>query len=257
MRKIPILMYHSISTQATRRFRAFTLAPTLFAAHLRYLREQGYTFLSIAGLAGSELPEKPIILTFDDGFLDFYTKALPLLLQYNATASLFIPTRYLDGTSLWLQALGEGRRPLVSQDQLIEIANAGVDCGAHTHSHCHLDTVSTARGQQEVNRSKEILEQILRRPVTSFAYPYGHYHMQARQWVMDAGFQAACAVRHAISHRDDDPFALARVTITDRTDVPRLAALLRDFPLASSKERLKTRLWRQVRLLRARFERDG
>jgi len=244
---IPILMYHSLSSEAARGFRRFTLHPDLFAAHVAFLRGQGYSILSVAGLF-QPLPEKPVVLTFDDGFLDFYTTALPILQQHNATASLFIPTAYLDGTSRWLQSLGEGTRPIISRRQLLEIADAGVDCGAHTHSHCHLDTVTAAQGRAELAQSKEILEQIIGRTVTTFAYPYGHHHAEARQWVMDAGFRAACAVRNAISHSDDDLFALARITITDQTNVGRLAALLAGL-LARPGVKLTTRLWRQARLL--------
>jgi peptidoglycan/xylan/chitin deacetylase (PgdA/CDA1 family) len=193
-------------------------------------------------------------LTFDDGFLDFYTTALPILQQHDATASLFIPTRYLSGTSLWLESLGERQRPLISRAQLVEIANTGVDCGAHTHSHCHLDTVGQTQGRRELTQSKEILEQIIGKPVTTFAYPYGHHHAQARQWVMDAGFQAACAVRNAISHTDDDLFALARITITDRTDVPKLAALLKDLPPASAGEKPITKLYRLFRKVFAKSQ---
>lgn len=258
---IPILMYHSISAGGTRGFRRFTLHPHIFAAHLAWLRGEGYSILSVAGLVElrkkSTPPEKSVVLTFDDGFLDFYSAALPVLLQYNAPASLFIPTRYLDGSSLWLSDIGEGRRPLISRAQLVEIANAGVDCGAHTHSHCHLDTVSEAQGRAELSQSKEIIEQIIGRAVTTFAYPYGHHHAQARQWVIDAGFQAACAVKNALSHTDDDLFTLGRVTITHRTNVDTLAALLagQNLPLASPKVRLLTKLWRQVRLWQGRFSR--
>lgn len=255
MSVIPILMYHSISAAGAPGFRRFTLHPNLFAAQMVYLREQGYNTLSVAALVTAlrqkSLPQKPVVLTFDDGFLDFYTTALPILKQHNAAASLFIPTGYLGGTSLWLKDIGEGERPLISRGQLVEIANAGVDCGAHTHSHCHLDMVDPTRGRREISQSKEIIEQIIGQAVTTFAYPYGHHHAEARQWVVDAGFQAACAVRNALSHSDDDLFALARITVTHRTDVQRLAALLqgRGLPLAAPGEKLITRLWRQYRIL--------
>lgn len=253
---IPILMYHSISAGGTAGFRKFTLRPDLFAAHLSYLHAQGYSFVSVAGLVAAlrekTLPEKPVVLTFDDGFLDFYTVALPVLQQHQAAASLFIPTGYLSGSSQWMEDIGEGARPLISRGQLVEIANAGVDCGAHTHSHCHLDTAKEAQGRRELSQSKEIIEQIIGQAVTTFAYPYGHHHEQARQWVMDAGFQAACAVKNELSHSEDDLFALARITITNHTTVPGLAALLkgRGLSLASSKEKLVTKLWRQYRLLK-------
>lgn len=257
---IPILMYHSISNGGTRGFREFTLTPALFAAHIAYLCAQGYSILSVAGLVElrkkSALPAKPVVLTFDDGFTDFYTAALPVLEQYHAHASLFIPTRYLNSTSLWLKDIGEGQRPMISRAQLVEIANAGVDCGAHTHSHCHLDTVNESQGRRELTQSKETLEQIIGQAVTTFAYPYGHHHTQARQWVVDAGFQAACAVKNALSHSDDDLFALARITITQHTDVNKLAALLKGqgLSLASSDEQLIAKLYRQYRLFRKHFE---
>ncbi len=256
MKPIPILMYHSISTEASAGFRKFTLTPELFAAHMEYLKTQGYTVLSVSQLQALRTepsprawPVRPVVLTFDDGFADFYTAALPVLQTYAFPASLFIATSYLESSSRWLQSIQEGERAMLSKAQLREIFAAGIDCGSHTHTHVHLDTVNEKRGREELTRSKETLEQILGQPVTTFAYPYGHYHKQARQWVVDAGFKAACAVKHAISHTDDDLFSLARVTITNRTDVAALASLLAGtgLRLASPKEKLVTTGWRQFR----------
>lgn len=262
MSVIPILMYHSLSEQAAPGFRKFTLKPEIFAAHLAFLQAQGYTTLTVARLAEIRLmhqehllPRKPVVLTFDDAFEDFYLSAWPLLQEYNATASLFVATGYLDGVSQWLEALHEGRRAIIRRAQLREIAEAGIDCGSHTHTHVHMDTVDEKKGRQELVISKALLEQILGRPVTTFAYPYGHHDRRARQWVVEAGFSAACAVKNALSHTEDDLHALARITITDQTDVATLAELLsgQRVNLAAPGEALLTKGWRQFRRVCKKF----
>lgn len=262
MAVIPILMYHSISDQAAPGFRKFTLSPELFAAHLTHLNEQGFTTLTVARLAELRhsrqqhlLPKKPIVLTFDDAFEDFYHSAWPVLQQYHATASLFVATHYVNGTSTWLESIQEGRRAIMRAAQLREVAEAGIDCGSHTHTHLHLDTADEKKGRKELLISKTLLEQCLGKPVTTFAYPYGHHDDRARQLVMETGYSAACAVKNALSHSDDDLFALARLTVTNQTDVPALAALAKGtgLPLASPKEALLTKSWRQFRRIRQYF----
>lgn len=256
MLAIPILMYHSISTNSTLGFRKFTLRPDQFISHLAYLREQGYQAISVAKLAEIRsqgqrqlLPAKPVVITFDDGFMDFYTTAFPILQEYRFPASLFLVTGYLGRTSLWLRSIREDKRPMITPVHLREMAEAGIDCGSHTHTHIHMDTVTEKRAREELLVSKNILEQFIGRSVTVFAYPYGHYNRKACQLVKEVGFQAACAVKDALSHSKDDLFALARITITNRTDTSVLADLLRHLPFASSKESLLTKGWRRVRCL--------
>src|SRR5690349_15268417 len=104
-KRIPILMYHSIAVEAKPKFREFAVAPALFERQMAYLSEQGYTamtvsqFVYICAHKEERLPDKPVVITFDDAFLDFYTTALPILKRYGFSATLYVPTAYVGGTS--------------------------------------------------------------------------------------------------------------------------------------------------------------
>src|SRR5579863_9977859 len=140
-KKVPILMYHSISSAATARFRQFTVPPASFAEQMAYLHHQGYTPLTVTqyiqarSQGASALAERPVILTFDDGFEDFFTGVLPVLKQYNLTATLYITTAFIDGTSRWMRRERETARSMLSWQQVREISANGIECGAHTHTH--------------------------------------------------------------------------------------------------------------------------
>src|SRR5579859_4230179 len=97
---IPILMYHSIASDAAPRFRKFAVTPDSFASQLDYLAAHHYTPITISQLVAAmdgeiALPERPVALTFDDGFADFYTTALPALKRHGFTATLYLATGYI------------------------------------------------------------------------------------------------------------------------------------------------------------------
>ncbi len=240
---IPILMYHSISSFSYPQFKACIVWPTKFAEQMAYLAQCGYNTITVSQFAhalaysGESLPPRPIILTFDDAYTDFYTHALPILQKYGFVATLYVPTSFVGGTSLWLKHMGEGKRSILSWSLLAEISNCGIECGAHTHTHPYLNMLPPSVAHDEIVRSRELLENYLRRPITSFAYPYGYYNAQVRAIVRATGFTSACAIRLTTSSLDDDPFALSRIAITVDTVISDLATLLNTGagPLVASK----------------------
>lgn len=254
-KSIPILMYHSISDQATSKFRRFTVKPALFNEHMAYLYEHAYTPITITqliqALSGGNtlLPEKPVALTFDDGFLDFYTQALPVLLRYHFVATLYIVTAFLNETSRWLQKEGEATRPLLTWDQVVSIHQAGIECGGHTHTHPALDTLPLSSARAEIVHCKRLLEERLGHEVLSFAYPFGYHTTRTKQLVRDAGYTSACAVKYAMSSQTTDPFALSRLIISADTGVNELATLLiqGSSPLLTFSKRIATPVWRLAR----------
>ncbi|HEX9074399.1 MAG TPA: polysaccharide deacetylase family protein [Anaerolineae bacterium] len=259
---VPILMYHSISLQASRQFKSFTLSPDLFASHITYLNENRYSPLTVSQLAAAldsnrlqPLPPRPVVITFDDGFEDFDRSVLPLLKRYHFAATLYVATGFVGKTSHWLLPEHEEKRPMLNWKQLNEIAAAGIECGAHTHTHPHLDNVSLEVARHEISTSKQVLEDRLGRAVATFAYPYGHYDKTVQHLVREAGFTSACAVKNALSHDGDDVFGLARIKISNNTDVPRFARLLNGngLALASEREPLLTKGWRWYRRLRQSY----
>ncbi|GAC1387694.1 MAG: hypothetical protein NVSMB33_17290 [Ktedonobacteraceae bacterium] len=250
-RKIPILMYHSISQHAAPKFKAFAVPPPLFAEHMAYLHQHDFTPITVTQLVHSlaqgepALPEHPVILTFDDGFADFFTHALPILRRYGFVATLYVSTGFINGTSSWLQREEESTRPMLTWEQLAEISAYGIECGAHSHSHPQLDTLPLTVTLKEIVHSKEVLEEHLKLKVTSFAYPFGYYTEAVRQQVRDTGYTSACAVKFALSSvraASSDPFALARLMVRPNTDIDRFAALLR-----GQEASLATRTYLRVR----------
>ena len=265
MTRVPVLMYHSISTGGAPRFRRFTLPAADFAAQIGFLVENGYTPLSAARYAAilrgadGSLPARPVVITFDDGFADFHREALPILRKHDVPATLYVATAFVEATSGWLRPEGEQDRPMLTWAQLREIAAAGIEVGAHAHTHADLDAVDPQTARNEIAISQDLLARQLGAPPQTFAYPFGHYDQCVRALVEAAGFIGACAVRNALSHTGDDPFAIARITIPRGTTIERFATLLqgRGLPLAAPGERTLVRAWRLARRTRARLARPA
>jgi peptidoglycan/xylan/chitin deacetylase (PgdA/CDA1 family) len=253
--KVPILLYHSIALDVAPRFRKWTVDPEVLAAHMAYLHDHHYTPITVThfttAMADSSvlLPQRPVVLTFDDGFADFYTNALPILTRYGFAATLYIATGFVGNTSRWLHPLGEGQRPMLTWGQIAEISASGVECGAHSSTHPELDTLSPGAARKEIIASKMILEQHLGRPVSTFAYPYGFYSPVVRRLVQQGGYSSACAVKQSMSALTDDVFALARIMVTADTSVGRFAEYIkgRGLRVAPRRERVRTKVWRLLR----------
>jgi peptidoglycan/xylan/chitin deacetylase (PgdA/CDA1 family) len=251
---IPILMYHSVDTASTDAYRRWVVSPARFARHMAYLAEHDYRPLSMSRLAslisaGLPAPDRTVAITFDDGLRDFLTGALPVLEREAFPATLYVVTGHVGGTAEWLAPLGEGGRPMLNWMELVEIADRGVECGAHTNSHPQLDILPRALAREEIHLSKRRLEDCLRREIGSFAYPYGYASRTTRDLVRDEGFVSAVRVRHALSSSEEDVFALSRIIVTNDMDESDLGHLLmgHGVPVSPPLDRLTAGCWRLVR----------
>jgi peptidoglycan/xylan/chitin deacetylase (PgdA/CDA1 family) len=255
---IPILLYHSIATDATPQFKKWTVAPEVFAAQVAYLHAHQYTPITVTQLGQamangrSYLPYRPVVITFDDGLADFYTTALPILTYYDFVATLYIATGFIGETSRWLYHVGEGDRPMLTWNQITEISMYGIECGAHGHSHLQLDIVPVKTAHEEIIRSKLSLEDHLGQVIKTFAFPHGYYSLTVKRLVQAAGYSSACTVKHALSTLAGDRFALARIIIDSETNVVTFGRLLvgQGLRVAPKQEALRTKGWRLVRRLR-------
>ena len=227
---VPVLMYHALSPACTSSFGRWTLSPGRFESHLGYLSQEGYRAITVAELTERRrrgaltASARLIVLTFDDAYADFLHVAVPALLRYGMTATLFVPTAHVGGTSGWMRAEGEGDRAVLSWPELGEISRHGIEIGAHSHTHPELDTLPARRQAEEARLPKLLLEERLGVPVTSFAYPFGLYDRPAREAVAAAGYTAACTMNSWAATSGAHPLELPRIAVFDDTDAQSLAA---------------------------------
>lgn len=250
---IPILLYHSISHDPENWIAPYTVSPESFARQLDLIVDSGRTPMTISelvdGMRGrSVLPPRPMAVTFDDGFADFAAAAEQLATR-RIRSTLYVTTGALTGSRLRSAGWVLPPAHMLAWSQLADLVDAGVEIGAHTETHPQLDTMRAADARREIRLSKEILEDHLGHEVASFAYPHGFQSRRLQREVAAAGFGSACAVRDALSSRDDNPFCLARLTVHDTTSLAELGTRLegRGARVAPYPEALKTKAWRAYR----------
>lgn len=256
-RSLPVLMYHSISEESSPLFASYCLSTRRFAAHLAYLSDSGWRTMTAGAAAsaigtGAELPDKTVVLTFDDGYDDFHSAALPLLQRYGFSASLFVPTAYVGTTSRWLRSCQEEDRRILTWSALSEIASTGVEIGSHSHTHPQLDRIPASAVRQEVSSAKAILEDGLQQRVTGFAYPYGYWNRLTRRALAATGYDWACSVDERPVGHGDALLSMPRLTVSGSTTVADLEALLtaRTSPALRGISGVKRGLWHAARAVR-------
>lgn len=253
---VPILVYHSVSAVSSEWLQPYTVAPESFRDQLDLLVDGGWRSLTVSELVTLRqrdprgVPDRSVVLTFDDGYADFVDVALPLLRERNLRSTVYVTTGFLRGGE---QAAALPDDPTLDRSQLRSLADEGVELGAHSHTHPHLDTCPRRRAQAEITRSRDILEDIAQRRVDSFAYPHGYSSAAVRRLVAAAGFRSACGVGNALSPPDDDVFRLARLMLRSTTSLDTFGEWLvgSNCPVAGTTEALRTRLWRLWRRGRA------
>lgn len=209
---VPILMYHVVTAPKPGETYPDLWTPReRFAATMDLLKAKGYTGVTIdqvhrAWNGGEGLPRKPVVVTFDDGYLSQYTHAKPVLRRLGWPGVL-----YLKGESL-----GPGG---LTVTQVRAMIAAGWEVGAHTISHPDLTTVDDAGLTREVDGSRRLLRRRLGVPVDAFCYPAGRNDARVRAAVEAAGFTTATTVEPGIATRRDDQFALPRIRVNG-TDSP-------------------------------------
>ena len=245
---VPILLYHSVNERPAAGQELYTVTPGAFGEHLRAIADSGRSSITLAEYASvlrgeRYLPARPVVVSFDDGFAD-NRRAAERLLDAGLAASVFVTSGLI------------GRPGMLTRQGLRELARLSeqLEVGAHSVTHPHLDELAPERAAAEIRGSRRVIEEITEIPVGSFAYPHGAYDRRVRGMVVEAGFTACAAVKNALSHSHDDPFALARVTITASTRAGHLEALLAGSGarLVGPRERLRTRGYRAVRRIRRR-----
>lgn len=232
---VPILMYHAVAHRPAPAARRLSVTPEAFTAQMELLAAHRFTALTASELAhawrtGGPLPRRPVLITFDDGFAGVHHHALPVLARLRLRATLFAVSGWLsDGTG------GGAGAPDTMLDwrQARELAEAGVEIGAHSHTHPQLDQCDDATLRRELGHCRDVLTDRLGHPPVSFAYPYGYSDRRVRRAVREAGFTQALAVGNALAHpARQGPYALARLTVRRGTGIERFHRMLEGHHIA-------------------------
>lgn len=207
---LPILMYHSIVEGPVTRM--IEVSVDTFRSQMRFLKRHNYNVLPLEEAAGlirdkKKIPAKTVIITFDDGYKNFYTNAFKALKEYKLPAAMFIITN----------EIGRPEGDRLSWDEIKIMRDSGlVSFGSHCLGPEPLVNIK-AQGivRKEIFESKKLLEEKLGRPVELFSYPEGKFDAAIKKLVIDAGYSAAAATSPGADYPNDDVFALKRLRISE------------------------------------------
>lgn len=203
--KIPVICYHSINKDPSGKS-PIIISPEKFRQHLKAIKDNGYTTLTMAQfndyiLGDKPIPEKSVLLTFDDGYMDNYTNAFPILKEFNMNATIFVISSYLDG------------KEYLSPSSVKEMSDYGIDIESHTVSHRRLSELSYEQQLNELKNSKETLEKLTGKTVVSIAYPEGKYNDDTTKAVVDAGYSVGFTIDRGYVGIGDNPAKLNRMCV--------------------------------------------
>ena len=174
-----------------------SVAPKVFGDQMATIAAAGYRGIALREAvahreATGTWPIRSVVLTFDDGFRNFYDEAMPLLNEKGFSATVFIVSDYMGRRNNWeVPPAGLGIRDLLTWQQAVELAQNGIEVGSHTSTHRDLRRVSNTEAQQEIAGSRIKIEDHLGQEVVSFAYPFGETSGIATEYVKKE-FRAAC-----------------------------------------------------------------
>ncbi|GHH92222.1 polysaccharide deacetylase family protein [Streptomyces capillispiralis] len=251
--RVPILMYHAVSSDPGEATRALSVTPEAFAEQMAVIADRGLTPVTTAELAahwrsGRPLPARPVLVTFDDGYEGVHRHALPVLARHGFPATVFVTTGWLRGP----YDTGGGLDTMLDWDQVRELADGGVEIGGHSHSHPQLDQLDDGTLRSELILCKEIVSDQLGTVPASFAYPYGYSSRRVREAVRETGYAQALAVGNGLARRAQGPYALRRVTVRRSTDTAEFERLVqgRAVARAFARDRALTKGYAVVRRTR-------
>lgn len=211
----PILMYHYINDEEPLKSK-LGVSPSSFEKQMRFLRRHNYNIITLEELVNliageNKIPRKTVAITFDDGYLDNYTNAYPVLKKYNIPATIFVVINRI-GRSL-------GQDDYMGWGQIKELAESGlITIGSHSMNHPNLSEVdSKDELEYEILESKKILEEKLKKRIDFFSYPFGGVSVKARASCARAGYRACVGTNFPKGYPNNDIYALKRLRISENS----------------------------------------
>lgn len=225
---IPVLLYHHVNDQETGS-KHLTISTIEFKRQLRLLRTHGFQSITLAQLGafmrGEQvfLPDRPILITFDDGHADNFDQAFPILKEFGYNATIFMVGINFD------------RVNRLSSSQIREMIARNLSVGAHSMTHPNLSNLGSSELRHEVTGSKKKAERALRADVSYFAYPGGFYNLATLEAVEAAGFLGAFSVLPGLNRPErENIFLLRRIPVFSYTDFDHLVEKLNQPPTSPS-----------------------
>ncbi len=209
---VPLLTYHSLDESGS----VISVRPALFREQMLQLAARGYRVITVTELlelwdGGGALPERTVVLTFDDAMANFATHALPLLSDLGFRATIYAVSARLGEQNDWPEpAPGIPRTPLLSREALLDLVASGFEVGAHSRRHQRLPRLASSELFEEVVSCKHELEDQLGIAISSFAYPYGAVSPKARA-LASAHYRSAVGTSLGLAKQTDDRYDLKRV----------------------------------------------
>ena len=226
MTQVQILMYHRVGhfPGRVKAHGALYCHLPRFRAQMKMFRLLGYSVVSLddaaAGLRGEiALPPRPLVLTFDDAYVDFLANAAPVLKAHGYPATVYAVSGLIGTTSSWDAGVGPEPAPLMNAAQLREVQDMGFTIGSHSKSHLRLAQQEDACIAAETRDSKTALEDLLGRRVDHFCYPYGSHDLRAVQAAAAAGYVTGTTCVRAAATPAEDLLALPRKAVSRGDDV--------------------------------------
>ena len=212
-----IFAYHEVTSNQPQEIHA--VSTKQFSQQIKWLVDAGYHSITFNDWYGfksgrvEHLPPNPIIITFDDGYLDNYVNALPILLEHNFKATIFLVSGFMGKTSYW-RGNGFRKTPLMSWKNAREIMSSGINFGSHTINHYDLTAISLSTAWEEVYMSKIQIEHELGQAVTVLAYPMSRYNSSILKLVQESKYLSACICpTDYIGNAGNRAYELVRLTV--------------------------------------------
>ncbi|OGF26967.1 hypothetical protein A2331_02615 [Candidatus Falkowbacteria bacterium RIFOXYB2_FULL_34_18] len=206
---LPVLMYHSISSHKSR----LAVSPEMFDRQMKYLKDRGYEAILPNNLNSLKNYKKKVMITFDDGFRDNYTTALPIMEKYGFKAAVFISTDYIGGKASYCRKDNDKNLEMMNEEEIKELDKREWCIGSHFASHKDLDMISEDEIKDEYQKSHDKLKNILGDGEMIFSYPHSKYNERVISILSINNIKMAFAGKNIFYTPKDSKYALSRIEV--------------------------------------------